>query len=472
MSKKKDRKKNQKKTEKDIVKTMLRMFTEASASVITQKLHKFEIEDIFLDVYINLKNDHMKHLNKEYEKMLLLSIVNRDNFVNNLDSFYRKMASYVKEQKIFPEFYDLCYQVLLQMEKKEIHPDINDAYQDLLMQQIPYFTGTPAKCIYGLHSKGYPLIMDEPGENLSTINFQIYNHQLNNTIRGPLDYERSVVEIFRKNGYPLMKTFEESQKIITNDQMITNMSYFMTPFIDESVEDIIKKPFHNPNLLFEYSQSFRRKVVAVRDLHERLVNRETLLPPDGVYVQFFNTSQWKELYLKEIIKDDTVILLYRIQTKDNTYLWGYYDTQNQFFMSLWRESNARLEGHYILESIVLQQYLRLTTAMLKEQEQEFFQFTELKNAEEGPLYSTPAVYYSVQTEKRKGKRDYARRYFDRKKYIQDVINIHPFLRNLPAGRTASEEAINKAKKLGITLPPGKTFVSGFRRASWKKNEDS
>ena len=41
--------------------------------------------------------------------------------------------------------------------------------------------------------------------------------------------------------------------------------------------------------------------------------------------------------------------------------------------------------------------------------------------------------------------------------------INFFIRNLPVGSVASEESIIMARKLGIELPAGKTFVKEFRK---------
>lgn len=48
-------------------------------------------------------------------------------------------------------------------------------------------------------------------------------------------------------------------------------------------------------------------------------------------------------------------------------------------------------------------------------------------------------------------------------YVIEMKEIGEFIRRLPAGQNASDEAIQKARKFCIDLPRGYTFVSGFTR---------
>ena len=56
--------------------------------------------------------------------------------------------------------------------------------------------------------------------------------------------------------------------------------------------------------------------------------------------------------------------------------------------------------------------------------------------------------------------------------ILEEVSVSSHLRNLPAGRKASEEQIRKALKKGIILPDGYTYVSDHERKHEKaKNKD-
>ena len=47
--------------------------------------------------------------------------------------------------------------------------------------------------------------------------------------------------------------------------------------------------------------------------------------------------------------------------------------------------------------------------------------------------------------------------------ILEDVQVRSHLRNLPAGKKASEEQIRKALKKGIILPDGYTYVSDHKR---------
>lgn len=454
--------KNNKKEERNLQKEMLKAFTRASVFIIVDKLKGIDIGDLFIDIYVKLTDKNLQYLNKEYEKRLLLAVSNPEQFEKDLHPFYMQMADYIQKNKLHHQFYELCYQIFIQLEKRKAKDSVINAYQDLLLQQASYFLGSPAKCVYGVTSDQKLLYMDEPGENLSYINYEAYK------VLSKSPYSsKEIIDIFRKNGYPEVRTHLDTDMIVSRDQLLTNMLYYMAPVVNEEVQDIIRKPFRNPSSLLVYKPSTIFNLVDTEKIKQKLKNREVLLPSEGITIHFYKTDDIKELYLREIFRDDTLILLWRIKDIENSYTSGFFDTEEEVFFSVWRESTARVRAHSPIESIVLQQYLRLTTPLNEEEESSLFKFNEVRTEEQGEKSTEPTVYFSI-TEKKEGTKTGVRRPFDRKKYIADIVNIHPFIRNLPVGAVASEEALLLAKRLGIQLPPGKTLVRGFQRRTWNQ----
>ena len=58
------------------------------------------------------------------------------------------------------------------------------------------------------------------------------------------------------------------------------------------------------------------------------------------------------------------------------------------------------------------------------------------------------------------------RNYDKEKYKEETITISPYIRKLPEGATASEEAIQRAKEFGYELSEGETFVRPFTRKTF------
>lgn len=458
-----NKKKRIDKSEKDMRRHMLKVFTSATANVIYKNLHDIPMEDIFTDIFVVLKTDNLKYLNKEYEKALLLSVVDFKRFESSLHEFYTDMAKQIKDKKMVWDFYELCFQIYKQLDKKS-HSPIVDAYKDLLMQQSTYIVGNAAKSVYGVKSNGELLYMDEPRDNIAIINYEFSQY----VDKNGLNY-LYMVDLFRKYGYKEVKTIFDTEGIMADEQILNNSLFFMAPVINEDVRDIIKKPFSfTAKGLFE--NNWKRMVyVDVDKLTEKLQLREYLLPSEGVTVHFHESDVLKELYFKEIFRGDSIILLWRMKKLDDTYFFGYYDTSSSIAFSPWKDTTSTVETHIPLMSIILQHYLKLTTPLLKEEEAELFHFHDT-NEPEKPGLIAPKISYSIK-ESVPGKPHETRtRPFDRKKYIADLVNINPFLRNLPQGAVASDEAIERARRMGINLPPGKTLVKGFSRKSWHKKE--
>ena len=61
---------------------------------------------------------------------------------------------------------------------------------------------------------------------------------------------------------------------------------------------------------------------------------------------------------------------------------------------------------------------------------------------------------------------YGTKKIDRDNLEQNDRTINGYVRKLPAGQKASEEARDRAEKLGFALADGETYVQSFIRSSW------
>ncbi|MBK5240258.1 MAG: hypothetical protein JJD95_03475 [Clostridium sp.] len=194
-----------------------------------------------------------------------------------------------------------------------------------------------------------------------------------------------------------------------------------------------------------------------------------MLPPEGITAKFKNCGEVIEIYLMEVIEDDTVILLWKMKFSNNTYTSGFYDTKNETFYDMYKESSAWETTHIPMENVILQNYINITCTLTMEERQELVWFNEVKdivklNESHG---LNPMVYYEIKEHNARVRGEVITRHFDRSKYIAELMNIQPFLRRLPIGANVGEEAVEVAKKLGIDLPKGYTLVRGFSKKVYK-----
>jgi hypothetical protein len=173
------------------------------------------------------------------------------------------------------------------------------------------------------------------------------------------------------------------------------------------------------------------------------------------------------LQLIETIKEDNVILLFKVKFSDDTYTLGFYDTTNEVYYDMWRDSSHSEVTTKPLENIVLQNYLNLTCSLTIEERRSMIFFVD---DDDKPFFeNAPLVKYEYrQKSTSEGKPSYIYKLFDKSKYFGELKNVAPFLRKLPLGANASDEAIQMAKRLGIDLPSGYTLVRGFKRVFYTK----
>lgn len=78
--------------------------------------------------------------------------------------------------------------------------------------------------------------------------------------------------------------------------------------------------------------------------------------------------------------------------------------------------------------------------------------------------------YKKQTKSKNDETEF--RYFDKSNYQEIEVHINPFIRKLPVGAVASDEARAFARELGYKLKPGETFVRPHSRRTYQVNEES
>lgn len=436
-------------------KKILKYFTRASVFAIEEALKGVEAVDLLSDIYIKSNDADISYFIKQYEKQLMLSRFDFDKFTNELHNFYIEMAEYIKVNKLYKKFFKLVFDVYTELKRKEVSDKVLTGYQDILMQQFPYLSGSTRKVICGIDSKDKLILVDEVGKYLTEINFELGMYMFKMPKTDP------TISTFRKYGYKNIKNPEDAYNIIAYDQIITNMLYEMSYFITEHNKDMIPKPYKNPVNLLKIPRMFAYKTSIVKDIREKLKIRQILLPADGVVVKFANCGEITELLLTETLVDGKVILLWKIKLEEGTYTSGYYNTTEGIFYDMWRDSSHDEITHIPLENFVLQNYMYLTCFLTKEEKANWYYMEDVRNLNVETL--VPLASYQYHLKAQNCKQGIGVRYFDRAKYVADMVGVETYIRNLPDGATASEDAIAMASKMGIELPSGKTLVKGFQK---------
>ena len=184
-----------------------------------------------------------------------------------------------------------------------------------------------------------------------------------------------------------------------------------------------------------------------------------------------NSGDYSKVFFKEVFSDDKIYLLYKVLNDKDEGFCGFFDTKSQLFYSVFRDTSGENNFHSSVENFILENYYHLTCNVEIDRKRNFALLV-VDDISDGNLFyykEQPVVQYfyennSIALESKK-----------RKPYLKgnhvelDVVDIviSPYIRKLPLGATASEEAIAYAKEMGYSLAPNETFVRPFKRKSYQ-----
>lgn len=262
--------------------------------------------------------------------------------------------------------------------------------------------------------------------------------------------EEHLYELYRKAGYDIHNADDQSL-IIAQDKIHTTTCSILLPFINEYTFDIIPQEIYNGNSNILH---FMLNKVDLPALKEDLKHRKRTLPTNGVRIVFEPKEEISELLIKEILYDNSIYMLYRLST-ENGDLSGVYETKDGFFSSICQSS----EGHKYLadqiEAFILYCYASQVLGG-KYSLQYANDYIGILGCREltltaygmgGQLRNT----YDRQPHRRDGE------------YEAGEASIQGYIRRLPEGQKASQEARELAEILGYDLDPSETYVRPFIR---------
>lgn len=441
--------------------------TKGTAFEILRLMKRLSLSELLSNIYVQTEDPFALELIKKYESQLILAHEHPDSFIRNLHTFYVNMAHYIKKQRGYRTFLSFCYFIFTSLssrQKQEFPDDIkyNDAlncYYDILLQQINYFTHHP-KVLYGLRSDDRLLLKEEPYPYLDVAMMEMMESRESNTIDNALKY-------MRRHGLSIY-TKEDFVRFHANDQLITNMILIMAPLLNEHTEQI------NTHRYYPVAEGicFLQPVMDTHYYKKWLRKKQFFLPINGLRATYMNSADIDEVYYQEVWVDNRIILLFKVTTKQGDFS-GFYDNAIEFFFSPWENSKNGIHFHELIENFILENYCLLTI-----EPETLFQMPEWKyriyqqeTIPSLPIKKIPTVTFYLPSKGTASKENTTHyRVFDRSQLQSITKSIAPFIRQLPSGAKASEEAIERAKQYHYILREGETFVRPFKKRTYRRQE--
>lgn len=445
---------------------VLRKRTINIAALVISSITDIEFTDLESALYFHCEDKRSMTFIRAYESQIELAAINPDKFVKELDMFFFKLCKYIEENDLFQDFYDFCNLLALQRRLKILqgYQKLFDAYLSLLMQQATYFCRNQLEnSVIGITENGMLLYKKNPHPYID-IGGYILEKNMKDYLSGKNSLSpKQIHKAYGPYGYNVynineIETFEVIAKVYDNN------TFFMIPYITErEMEIVVHEPYK------QHECHFPRQWKETGFYCEKLLQRNYMLPTSGVTARFKNAGDIKEIFFIETIRNNEIILLYRVITYDNGEFSGFYHTRQQFFYSIFEHTNLS-KCHECLKNFILENYMILTCDYQIDKKKNYaIQQVEFLEKEFHYPYQ-PLVTYTYQQKTGSSKRNskISNHRYIKEEYQKEIRTRSGYIRRLPENQCASSEAINYAASLGLKLPAGKTFVRSHEFRIYRK----
>lgn len=430
------------------IKELRKYRTKSTARFILEYLKDIDVDTILNTLYIYSDNENTEYMLKEFEKQLLLAKLKEDDFKKGLNQFYINMAKYLKKNKLIKEFLVFLYylninkfgeKLVLNSSEKNDTNSVYRAYVSLILQQFTYLVVSP-NLLAGLTSKNEIISIKEPLPYLDYASLRLMQNKI------------MVDDFFKelkKCGFGYIKDMEELNKWSTTDTLVTNSIYFTSFLIDETTKHFLPKKHLVAHRGVELPLNPFRDIV-----NEYLKKRKRFLRGKEATITLNNCAV-REVTLKETFFEDNLYVLYKFKTLHSEESLGFYDVSNDVFQSIYFFTNAN-KYHILIRDLITEIYVICTSDIDLEQ-------TRFKEFDMKIKYKSADKNISNGNGSSLNKRN-------KELYDKESIYQEEYIRKLPVGAKASEEAINRAKKFGIELNSDETFVKAFVKTIYRTKE--
>ena len=410
-----------------------------TAIAIIRHLEKVDFTDLTFTAFAICSDGTYRDLIQPFERQLELAKVREEELVSHLHDFYLAMAK--KTDKIaFFELLAFVHDRVFVMpiaEREDAQFHIYCAYYDLIIQLEEYLHPNQNdynEHIVGIQTNGKLICKQEPLPNLDIATYEIERRAFKNG-------NVSVPQVFKMYGYDIQNE-EDLQQHNTVLRNYDNTIAMMIPWINEYTYDILPERLIKPYL--EIPPVLKNLYVPDK---EAFRHRRRTLPANGVTVRIEGNPLIEAIRMKEIFHADAIYMIARIRLSIGDYVVRF-NTQTGLFMSILLDILQK-EGmvvHNLLASTTLWLYGSYVLPSHSGKWSDYF---------DGHVVINEAVGGKLRSV-------YGRRH----DLEQSDRTINGFVRRLPEGQQASDEARERAEMLGFELGDGETYVQSFIRSAW------
>lgn len=458
---------NRKIADKPQVMQILQKRTFNTAFAVLENLKDIPFTELSMSLYFYCQDVAMNKFTRLYEAQVELAGIDSEKFMFQLHKFFNELSNKIKKENLYSEFLELYYQcnkIRLTKEDTHINKKVILAYLSLLAQTTEYLR--PNKfdfntIIAGRKTTGELITIKDayPLLDMGGYEAELF---LESNPSAHIDPNDLIKACYKKYGYDI-KDFNELQMLTNVDLIHGTTISTMIPFINEYTFDILPESPFIPEVstFFVFHSKY-----PFSDLTARLTKRKRTLPANGVVIKFNEDFPFKEILLKEILYDNSIVMLYKLKTHKGD-LIGFYNTKEQFFFTALADYEDKTL-YKTVGSLVLYLYgcYTLDTPDIQiTRTREYFSFASVKLEAEGFLQGGKLKNRLDPATEKESVSGVARKGNDT--YTTETRAIQGFIRRLPEGQQPSEKAIALAESLGYDLAPNETYVQPFVKQVFK-----
>lgn len=438
----------------------------ATAVRIISSVEGLEFSEYEQYLYFRCDDPRFKKFIRAYESQMEEAILYPDDFVKNLDVFYRKTCYSIEKGHMFRDYFDFCDLVSSQRRQEMCRRKerVLEAYISLLMQQTMYFSRHQLEhSVVGMEENGELIFRKNPHPFIDAGAYQLEAEILDFIKGKQVLSSKKIYEAYKTYGYEV-HSLDEIEVLEHISRLFDNNQHEMIPYISDRTEHIVLQTPYQHNKP-EFPRQWRNTEWYLNNLQFR----NYLLPTSGIHARYVNAGDIAEIFFQEVMKNEEIVLLYRVVTKDNGEYSGYYRTASHTFYSPFLHSNCE-EWHRNIENFILENYMMLTCDYLVDKKKNYAMRQVDSFEKEFYFPYQPLVTYSYKASRGRKAKDGQERHrrFVKEEYRLEIMMRSGHLRRLPERQQASEKAVQNAINFGISLPPGMTFVNSHEFRVFRK----
>ncbi|MGU8718766.1 hypothetical protein ACV3RR_04790 [Clostridium perfringens] len=425
------------------------------SSLLTQKLYSIDVDEILITLYLN-PDKEIKHIVNYFEKIIIIAKSYPEKLDSALIEFIAKMKLEFKNNpSALKQYYKFLYKSINYLNGTYVK--ITDCYFSLAIEVLSQLSNNGD--IISAFNNDKPIFLPEVYPGL----FKIVNQYTNENL-----LKDNLLKIGRKYGYNRFNIPD----LLERDRILSNQRYIMAGVLDESDLDLYP---NRDEIQITNIKPDTRVWMNTEYYVELLKKRNYKLPKDGVLCRFNNFGCIKSIFFKEKMFFDKIVLIFQITNLNDEKSIGLYIPIDDIYIDIYiSHSNT---NPYNYKNSVLEVYTHLTTNIeITNKKMSAIHISDSLTDIKGSYYLNQPImqvlkpikednitYVYKDNNKRKFK------VYDKSNYIEIIKDIAPFIRKLPEGFTASEEAKLNALKYGYELKDGETFVKPFEKKVKEKN---